>query len=365
MKVDVIIGSSYGDEGKGTVVANCVKNYVGSTLNVLTNGGSQRAHSILTKDGSFTFQHFGSGTYHGADNYFSRFFILNPIQFVKEFSELTDKGIVLKDKIHRHPACMWSTPYDMMANQIKEGLRGDAKHGSCGMGIWETVKRYHRSITISFDDFMTLDYPQKEYYLKRIKSYFEKELEIGDEWKSIWNDDGIISHFISDCEFLKSATTILIKPEGFDNIIFENGQGLILDDTGFDIPGTTPSKTGLQDAVILTREWDIKQKGISLHYVTRPYMTRHGRGHMDLESQRQNISGYIGEDRTNHFNKFQEDFRFGFLDINKLKERIEKDSVGHPNFKKIIEVTHCDEMDREKEFKKLFNNINFIDTPLV
>ena len=75
IQVDIICGSNYGDEGKGTVVANYTKNRE-NVLNVLTNGGAQRGHSILTKDGKITFQHFGSGTYHGADSYYSQFFII-------------------------------------------------------------------------------------------------------------------------------------------------------------------------------------------------------------------------------------------------------------------------------------------------
>ena len=87
-KASIVIGANYGDEGKGTVVATQTKHAEGSVLNVLTNGGAQRGHSILTEDGSMTFQHFGSGTYHGADSYYSRFFILNPMQFVKEYNTL-------------------------------------------------------------------------------------------------------------------------------------------------------------------------------------------------------------------------------------------------------------------------------------
>ena len=57
MRARIVIGSNYGDEGKGTVVASYAKRS-DSVLNVLTNGGAQRGHSILTEDGSITFQHF-------------------------------------------------------------------------------------------------------------------------------------------------------------------------------------------------------------------------------------------------------------------------------------------------------------------
>lgn len=48
MKARIVIGANYGDEGKGTVVARYSKNSY-NVLNVLTNGGSQRGHSILTR----------------------------------------------------------------------------------------------------------------------------------------------------------------------------------------------------------------------------------------------------------------------------------------------------------------------------
>lgn len=74
----IIIGSNWGDEGKGTVVAHYAKNATGKVLNVLTNGGPQRGHTVV-KDGEvFTFKHFGSGMCFGADIYFSKDFIVNP-----------------------------------------------------------------------------------------------------------------------------------------------------------------------------------------------------------------------------------------------------------------------------------------------
>ena len=46
MKARIVAGANYGDEGKGTVVAFYTKNAEGRVINVLTNGGSQRGHSI-------------------------------------------------------------------------------------------------------------------------------------------------------------------------------------------------------------------------------------------------------------------------------------------------------------------------------
>lgn len=364
MKAKIIIGANLGDEGKGTVVANYVKQSKDKVLNILTNGGAQRAHSILTKNGSFTFQHFGSGTYHGADNYFSEYFILNPMQFVKEYIELADRGVLNNIKIYRHPYCRWSTPFDMMANQIIEEQRGKNKHGSCGMGIWETVLRHENTITMLFSDFITSEHKHQIRYLQSIKQYFDKRIGIiPDKWRNTWNNTILLEHFINDCRTMYNITTEIIMPTGYNEVIFENGQGLMLNDIGIDEAGKTPSKTDSTYALRIATEMGIKTDDISLHYVTRPYLTRHGRGYLEGEKSRSLLSSCVQECRTNHYNQFQEYFRYAPLDIKALSQRIDEDNLLL--LSSVIELTHCDEMDRLSEFKEEFNTIKTYDTPLI
>lgn len=366
MDAKIIIGANLGDEGKGTVVASYVKQTKERVLNVLTNGGAQRGHSILTEDGSFTFQHFGSGTYHSADNYFSKYFILNPMQFIKEYDELSIKGVLHKNatKIYRHPECRWSTPYDMMANQIIESKRGDKKHGSCGMGIWETTLRYKCCFTIPFSAFIKLDDKQQKQHLQSIKAYFNKRIGvIPNEWRTLWDDENIVLHFINDCKRMYLLTTEIIVPTDYEHIIFENGQGLMLNDIGIDETDKTPSKTDSTYALSIAKEFGIAEEDISLHYVSRPYLTRHGRGRLEKETNRMSLSGGVQECRTNHYNQFQEHLRYAPLDIQCLMQRISDDNkLGLTS---VIELTHCDEMDRESEFRKVFTNIKTYDNPLI
>lgn len=356
-KAKIIIGANYGDEGKGTVVAHYTKHADDSVLNILTNGGAQRGHSILTKDGSMTFHHFGSGTYYGADNYYSEYFILNPMQFVKEYNEL----LIKPKHIYRNRNCRWSTPYDSMANMISECLKG--RHASCGMGIWNTIKRWNELPGYKFDEFALI--PDPIQYLNSVKQYYEKELTIPTEFIEVWNSPILQQHFLNDCKFMLEHTIPVwnISELTHDNLIFENGQGLMLCDTGEDRFDTTPSNTGILYSLnIINTELYGQDIDITAHYVTRPYATRHGDGNITKESDRKYISSGVNEDRTNKWNEFQGGFRFGELDINDLKTRIIKDS----RFNKFeIDLTHCDEMDREAEFKQIFDKVNTYDSPLI
>lgn len=352
MKARIVIGANYGDEGKGTVVASLTKGSSG-VLNVLTNGGAQRGHSILTPDGSITFQHFGSGTYHGADNYYSRFYILNPIQFVKEYEAL----IVKPQHIYRDKDCRWSTPYDSIVNLIEEKRKG--RKASCGMGIWNTVRRWRETNPMLFDDFVFCDNPYA--HLDSVRKYYEKNVVIPSEWRDIWDSAGLMDHFIEDCKFMWDHTFACgLGSLAYEDYIFENGQGLLLRDTGLDTFDTTPSDTGITYALLMAREQGIKD--ITAHYVTRPYLTRHGDGRIAGEANRHNLSSSVQEDRTNHYNDNQGEFRYGALDIKALKQRIERDARG-VNYE--VDLTHCDEMDRSAEFKKEFGAVNTYDKPLI
>ena len=360
----IIVGANYGDEGKGTVTAHYAK-HSANALNILTNGGAQRGHSIVSEHGSHTFQHFGSGTYYGAANYYSRFFILNPMQFAKEYEALVVKPSV----IYRHEDCRWSTPYDMMANAITEALAG--RKASCGMGIWNTIRRHRDTETVGFDRFCGMDLSEKLGYIDSVRHYYENMLDIPTSWLRVWRSHDLKLHFIDDCDLMLANTAVLGCRELADrhtDLIFENGQGLLLCDTGKDTADTTPSDTGLKNAISILKDMGVMDENgkavgdsiITAHYVTRPYLTRHGDGGMENESKRTIISDGVAEDRTNHYNQYQGIFRYGKLDIGSLKERIEANAGSIPYE---IELTHCDEMDRLAAFKKMFGSVNTYDKP--
>ena len=152
-----------------------------------------------------------------------------------------------------------------------------------------------------------------------------------------------------------------LKDVHYDNLIFENGQGLLLNDTGKDTYDTTPSQTGIRYSLELLKEI-AGITDVTAHYVTRPYLTRHGDGFLSGETTRQNLSSSLEEDRTNHYNEGQGEFRYGVLNIADLHDRVTADA-GNINFE--LEVTHCDEMDRLSEFQKSLGTVHTYHSPLV
>lgn len=373
MRCAIVIGANYGDEGKGRVTSQLFSDSRAShRLNILTNGGAQRGHTVVKSFGSrnisHVFHHFGSGTFDGADTLCSKHFILNPLVFSEEISSLIDLGLKLP-KFFRHKDCRWSTPFDMMANQILELSRGDARHGSCGMGIWKTIQRYDYGLHVSFDDFCNASSFNQKKYLCQVRDYYIK--------KGIFTDsdickrypifeESLLDRFIYDCKYMQICSKSISDEEirGFlefyDYIVFENGQGLLLNDDIHNVH-TTPSNTDCTQVHSFIEAY-ISHTDVEVVYVSRPYLTRHGNGVLERECSSRNLSGMIFE-KTNVTNTFQGGFRYAPINLYELFSRVENsfsqcfNGVSHNLYHATLAFTHVDELDEERSYIK---NVEFI-----
>ena len=360
--IKIVIGANWGDEGKGLMTdyfCHQAKQRNESCIVVLHNGGAQRGHTVTTPtDIKHVFHHFGSGTFCGADTYCSKDFILNPMIFSKEFEELKELGY--KPLVYIHPLCRISTPFDMILNQIVEEDRSDNRHGSCGIGIYETILRSKEDkYSISFGElfFLTDEQIRKRLHLIRdewMKARFKMEdiKFVSEEWTNIINSSSFIDHYLVDLKFMrdfsvKANYTILSR---YKNIVFEGGQGLLLDQNNTEyFPHLTPSNTGCKNPLeIISKSFNKKENiKIEVCYVTRTYLTRHGAGRLDNECKREDINKDMF-DHTNLPNLHQGTLRYGHLVTSDLLSRISEDfkifSNQYPfNLTCSLAITHLNE----------------------
>ena len=346
--IRIVIGANFGDEGKGLMTdyyAAQAAEQKKTAIVVLSNGGAQRGHTVVTCGGKrHVFHHFGSGTYAGADTYLPEKYIVNPMVFMKEYEEFWGSGEngTIRTKIYVNPGCLVTTPFEMITNQILEQSRNDARHGSCGIGIWETIVRDGRR----FGELLSMDDEQLRNYLDECRKFQKNRLvkkgitQIDDKWQEIIDDPKLMEHYISD---LREMTLLVKLSEdgviaNYDRIIFENGQGLLLDEdrTEFGVH-TTPSHTGLKNPAEIVRhvfgktdpgkkEEENRKRKIDTEvcYVTRTYMTRHGAGQFATECPKEQINPDM-TDLTNVPNPYQGTIRYGHLDWEKLQERVQED----------------------------------------
>ena len=372
MVIKVVIGANFGDEGKGLMTDYFCHQFTlrgEKTLVVLHNGGAQRGHTVVTPDGNrHVFHHFGSGTLVGADTYLSEEFVLNPMIFRQEWGELESMKAI--PKVYVNHTCRVTTPFDMILNQIIEESRDNARHGSCGMGIHETMIRdvCNYPIEMWFDS----SDEAKRYYLKEIRNYLSERLldfginKIPDNWKEIVNSDLLIENFISELNFMGRNISIRFDRfiEYYDCVAFENGQGLLLDqnNTAY-YPHLTPSNTGIKNSLEIIAEMSCKPD-IEVCYVTRTYLTRHGAGRLDGECDKQEINPDM-QDLTNIPNPHQGTLRYAKLIEKSLEERILKDFEPARKYgaKLSLAITHENEYDYvfSNTFKKNFDCIYYSD----
>lgn len=320
----VVIGANFGDEGKGLLTDFLAARDPDHSLVVRFNGGAQAGHTVVTPDGRrHVFSHFGSGTLAGCPTYLSRFFIVNPMLFIKEWKQLAELGAYPQIAIDAD--CVITTPFDVFINQLKEMQRGSTRHGSCGAGINETVTRCLRAPHLmtragEFGDLRTL----RQKLLKLAESWLPAritELSL-DGLEFLPSVTDIVEQYLCDVRRMLRYATISTKcpsANEFNTIIFEGAQGLLLDEDRIDgYPHLTRSKTGLFNVLYLAPRMGLEQ--LEVTYMTRTYLTRHGAG--ALKGER---SDWVFPDDTNVTNRFQGSLRFAPLPVEDLNHSIKLD----------------------------------------
>ncbi len=304
MKVKVVTGANAGDEGKGMVAFSLAREAIShneKVLSVLYNGGVQRGHTANSQVIHCT----GTGDLAGGATYYDERFVVDPIALW-----------ITQTKVYIHPMCRVVLPCDVLMNRKKEVSRGAMKHGSCGMGIFECVRRNkHSEWKLCVAD------------LKSPFSLYAKvsliEHAIGCESDDrVYNLDNFIKAACYVSRECKIAELHEIVPD-YDTLIFEGGQGLLLDQSNVgDFPHLTPSSVGsLNISGTIAR---LRPESTDVFYVSRSYMTRHGAGPMDSECKREDINPSI-VDKTNIHNDWQGGLRFGYIDTDKLYRRVKTD----------------------------------------
>lgn len=349
MEIKIIIGANYGDEGKGLAADYFAgqANNNNNILGVLTNGTAQRGHTVTLADGhTHVFHHFSSATFQGADTYICKDFTVNPMIFVKELGELEYKFDSLSAlRFYIHPECKVVTPFDMLRNLRERTISG--LHNTCGAGYWNTLERYDADIEpLTFGEVIKMDPVQLEYSLNQIYKYhFPKYSPL---LTSI-DIKGLIQHFIDDitvmAKWVEIANDNILNKYG--TIIFENGQGLLIgQQNDVDWNFCTPSYTGVYTAMKIIESNHLLTNDIEVCYVSRTYLTRHGDGPLDHICNSQDINPEI-YDFTNVPNINQGTLRYGKLDTQELRKRIDADfwqtAFGTRRYTKSIMLTHWNE----------------------
>lgn len=313
MKISIVLGAGFGDEGKGNFVNHLCKENPGETAVVRFNGGHQAGHTVIHNGKRHVFSNFGSGTLQNVTTYWSKYCTVYPPGFNREYNALIDLGIT--PNIVIDDLCPVTTPFDIFQNRSIEEID---QHGSCGVGYGQTMYR-HESLDHSYRIFV------KDLFNKWVLRQKLNQLA-----KFYNNFDVSIDAFMDECEQFGCRmwnTNVRSMDMNYEHLIFEGAQGILLDREHGIFPHVTRSHTTSKNVMSFIDENKIDASDTTLYYMTRCYSTRHGNGpFFDFIAQPNNAN------ETNIANPYQGSFRIAPFFSPNLRYAITSDLVYNHHF---------------------------------
>ena len=321
MRTIAVIGKNFGDEGKGFTCSRLASSLKKSLI-IKHNGGGQAGHTVEDPEGKWRFIHhqIGAGAEYHVPTLFADSFMPDLFQLGKEVKDFTElfgfQPILYSEKNARI-----TTIDDVLLNMGAELARGKNRHGSCGMGIEECVQRNAAGYGITVEELATWSNQDLLDRLKQIrKEYTGRRAKIlgiypSNPYYEMLYNEIVLKNFVEEVKKNVNLLTLvdadrkwLEEIKHFQHLIFETGQGLLLDqDYEAYAPHLTSSKTGIHNPAVF-----LEKRGLFLDeaiYVTRPYVTRHGNGPLPCEVDPSELPG-VGEDLTNRPNEWQGTLRY-------------------------------------------------------
>ena len=240
MKIDVLLGLQWGDEGKGKVVDVLTPHY---DIVARFQGGPNAGHTLEFQGHHYVLRSIPSGIFqHNQINVIGNGVVLDPVLFMEEANDLEKSGIDIKRILKISKKAHLILPTHRLLDAANEKLKGSGKIGTTGKGIGPTytdkVSRNGLRVGDIFHDFKSKYEAAKGRHLSVLKALGETP-EIS-ELEAKWFE-GI--------EYLKQFD--LIDSEFFINkaiadgkkVLCEGAQGSMLDVDFGSYPFVTSSNT--------------------------------------------------------------------------------------------------------------------------
>jgi len=280
MKGVVVVGTQWGDEGKGKIT-----DFLAEKADVVVRfqGGNNAGHTIKFDGKKFALHLIPSGIFRNeALNVLANGMVINPKAALEELEMLKQGGVdkfnlAISDRAHV------VLPYHIILDGLFEELKEDGKKvGTTKKGIGPTYSDKYSRIGIRMCDFIDPETfydkltDNLTYYNKLFKLFGKEEMIINDVYNEYKRYAEVLRPYVTD-------TSILINNalEADKKVLFEGAQGALLCIDNGTYPFVTSSSPTAASVPLNT--------GISPKYITdvvgitKAYSTRVGSGHFATE----------------------------------------------------------------------------------
>lgn len=324
-KCVVILGSQWGDEGKGKLVDLLMEK---AHAVVRFQGGHNAGHTLVIDGKKTVLRLIPSGILHPhVQCLIGNGVVLSPTAFLQEMAELEKKGVPVAERLKISEACVLLLPFHVALDQAREKARGANAIGTTGRGIGPAYEDKVARRAIRFNDlFDEKRFSNKlqealEYHNFVLQHYHQQEpLDFRQLLESTLA-------FVPQLKPLRADVSQLLTTyihQG-KNILFEGAQGTLLDNDHGTYPYVTSSNTVAGAA---STGSGVGPRCLDFILgVTKAYTTRVGAGPFPTE-----LHDEIGKTIAQRGNEFGSvtgrPRRCGWLDMVALRKAIQLNSLS-------------------------------------
>ncbi len=266
----VVIGSQWGDEGKGKIT-----DYFACRADMVVRyqGGNNAGHTVAFDGNKYSLQSIPSGVFNPRTvNVMGIGMVVNPESVVAELQKLHDRGITDYQLFISDRAAM-VMPWHGDLDGAYEAQKGGSKIGTTKKGIGPTYSDKYARTGLRIGDLL-----EPEYFAERLKAALEvknlelrmlglKEYDFRQVYDRYMELAGKIGHMITDTSALINEAI-----HSDSKILFEGAQGMMLccdHGTYPFVTSSSPSASGVPVGAGVAPKWIDNVLGVAKAYCTR------------------------------------------------------------------------------------------------
>lgn len=241
MKLDIVLGLQWGDEGKGKVVDVLTPKY---QCIARFQGGPNAGHSLHFGDKSHVLHTIPSGVFRdNATNIIGNGVVIDPVIFAKEIAELEAVGVNCTKKIQIAKKAHLILPTHRMLDAASEAAKGKAKIGSTLKGIGPTYMDKTGRNGLRVGDIISPEFMERYNTLKAkhqaMLANYDFEYDITEYEKEWFAGIEVLRRF----PIIESEYAINAMLKDGKSVLAEGAQGSLLDIDFGSYPFVTSSNT--------------------------------------------------------------------------------------------------------------------------
>lgn len=321
----VVLGSQWGDEGKGKIVDMLMTQ---ASIAVRFQGGHNAGHTLVIDGQKTILRLIPSGILHPhVQCLIGNGVVLSPTALLEEIEELEQRGVPVTERLKISEACVLILPYHVALDRAREQAKGKSAIGTTGRGIGPAYEDKVARRALRFGDLF--DEKRLSIKLEEVLNYHNFVLQNYHQHEPIEYRQ-LLDQLLMMVPKLKPmrADVVALLSEYRDtgkNIMFEGAQGTLLDLDHGTYPYVTSSNT-VAAAASIGSGYGPRHINYILG-ITKAYTTRVGSGPFPTE-----LKDEVGKQLSTRGNEFGSvtgrPRRCGWLDMVALRRSIQLNSFS-------------------------------------